>query len=330
MLAPRRNRLVVMAAAVTALALTACGGAADDGAPAAAPGSEATRQVTDLSGTVEVPASPERIVATDNRIFRTLDAWDVDLVAAPVPLVPAEVSFKTQDGIIDLGNHREPNLEGFIAATPDLVLNGGRFITHEAEIRKLLPETAVVNTTIDAEQPLDAELKRQATLLGDLFGRESDAERLTADLDASIERAQEAYNSEDTVMGLLTSGGDISYAAPGTGRSVGPVFPVLGLTPALETAANDTSHGDDISVEAIAEANPDWLIVLDRDAAVQTEGQENASAKELIERSEALASVTAVQEGNIVYLPANFYVTEDIQAYTELFNAIADAMGRQG
>ena len=61
---------------------------------------------------------------------------------------------------------------------------------------------------------------------------------------------------------------------------------------------------------------------LDRDAAI---GEENATAAELIERSEALQDVTAVKEGNIVYLPADFYVAEDIQNHTTVMEDLAKA-----
>ena len=94
------------------------------------------------------------------------------------------------------------------------------------------------------------------------------------------------------------------------------------LHDALDQAGSSNHQGDDISAEAIAKSNPDWLIVMDRDAAI---GEENATAAELIERSEALQDVTAVKEGNIVYLPADFYVAEDIQNHTTVMEDLAKA-----
>ena len=124
-------------------------------------------------------------------------------------------------------------------------------------------------------------------------------------------------------MAVIVSGGEIGYIAPGVGRTFGPLFDEFGFTPALEVeGASDDHQGDDISVEAIAKSNPDWLIVMDRDAAI---GEENATAAELIERSEALQDVTAVKEGNIVYLPADFYVAEDIQNHTTVMEDLAKA-----
>ena len=49
-------------------------------------------------------------------------------------------------------------------------------------------------------------------------------------------------------------------------------FDEFGFTPALEVeGASDDHQGDDISVEAIADSDPDWIVVLDRDAGVSSE-----------------------------------------------------------
>lgn len=326
----RRARYGAAIVGTAALLLSACGSDSETTDTASATESEAavtSVEVTDARGTVEVPVPAEAIVATDNRIFRTLDEWGVELVAAPKEIMPEDVSYTTDDNVIDLGNHGEPNMEGFVEANPDLVLNGMRFDQFYDQIAELVPEAALVDTSIDVENnQLDEELRRQITLLGTALQNEDGAEEIIAEFDKSIEEAKAAYNPDQTVMGLLTSGGEISYVAPNTGRTIGPIFPVIGLTPALEQEADDTSHGDDISVEAIAEANPDWIIVMDRDAAITEEG-EYSTAEELLTSSEALQNVTAIQEGNIIYLPNNMYLTEDIQAYTEVFTNMAEVMG---
>lgn len=313
-------------AGLASLALVACGGETDgqDATESTETATDSgTVTVTDLRGEVEVPAEPKAIVATDNRIFRSLEDWGVELVAAPLPLLLKDSAYASTEGIIDLGSHREPNLEGIVEAQPDLILNGQRFATEYDTIKSLAGDAAIVDINIDSEKPLDEELRRQITLLGEVLGHQDEATELVGEFDAAIEAATDAYDPEWTVMGLLTSGGDISYSAPGTGRAVGPVFDMVGLTPALEQEATDTTHGDDISVEAIAQSNPDWIIVLDRDAA--TEEGEFSTAEELIAESEALKSVTAVQKNQIIYLDANFYKTEDIQAYTALLNDMAEA-----
>ena len=343
-----RSGLVAMAA-VAALTLAACGGTAEDDETAggsdttagatdsasgdenSANGSEGTpaSEVTDMGGnTVQVPADPQSIIATDNRIFGTLAEWGIELSAAPVELMRSreDLAVYVEDADIEnIGNHREPTMEVFITAQPDLILNGQRFAQYEEEIRGHVgDDVPFISTDIDVENSrIDDERRELTTLLGDVFGRQADAEQLIADFDASIERAAAAYDSDQTVVGVLTSGGSINYVAPVTGRAIGPIYDVLGLTPALEREGSTNHQGDDISVEAIADANPDWILVLDRDAGAGTEGA--SSANELIAESEALANVTAVKEGNIIYLNPVFYTAEDIQHYTELFNDMADA-----
>lgn len=341
-----RAGLVALATAA-ALTLAACG--SDEGTDSSSEGSAAdesadsgdsaegdtsseeaasgTVEVEDFQGTVEVPVPAERIMVTDNRVVRAMDEWGVEIVAAPLDIFPGDLSYASDDAVTNLGNHGEPDLEAIVAADPDLVLTGYRFQDYYGDIQDLAPDAAIVDTTTDYENaPLDEELIRQLELVGQSLQHEDEAQAMIDEFNASIDAATQAYDSEQTVMGLLTSGGDISYVAPVTGRSIGPVFEVLGLTPALEQEGGDSGHGDDISVEAIAEANPDWLVVMDRDAAIAAEGDEYSSAEELIAESEALQNVTAVRSGNIVYLPADFYLTEDMQAYTELFNSMAQAM----
>lgn len=337
--------LALSAAALLTLSACAGGDPADSSegngsAPAsqteqagAAQGEQGTpaATVTDMAGDeITLPEDPERIIATDNRSFRTLDAWGVELAAAPRALMNGEeVSYETNDDVHDLGSHREPDMEGFVTAEPDLIVNGQRFADMKGEIAELAPEAALVDTNIDTEAEgfrIDEALKQHTTLLGEVFGHQDDAKKLIEDFDASIERAEDAYNGEDTVMGLIASGGNLAYAAPSTGRAIGPVFDVLGLTPSLEQDGSTNHMGDDISVEAIAQSNPDWIIVMDRDAATAaSEEADYSTAEELIKESPALQDVTAVKEDQIVYVPNNFYITEDIQNYTTLMNDIADA-----
>jgi len=320
-----RTATAVLTAVPLALTLAAC--SADTESQAGETGGEPrTVTVEDNHGTVEVPVDPARVVALDNHVFETLSAWDVPLVAAPKGIMGDGLwpEYTDDDAVLDVGMHREPNLESIVAAEPDLVIGGYRFASSYDDIKAQNPDAVVIEIDPrDGEDPSD-ELARQIEILGEIFDRQAEAAAIVADYDAAVDAAATAYDGESTVVGLITSGGEISYSAPVTGRSIGVLFPALGLQPAIEQAAEDTSHGDDISVEAIASANPDWIIVLDRDGAGVGEG-DYRPAKELIEGSEALASVTAVAEQQVVYLDPDFYLTEDIQAYTALYEQVAQA-----
>lgn len=310
-----------------ALALTACGSNTE--APAAgATGSETATTITieDNTGSKTVKMPAKSIVATDNSTFETLDSWGVKLTAGAVTLMPTTISYKSDSSIVDLGSHREPNLEAIVAVEPDLIINGGRYSQHGEKLAALAPDATIVSLDPRDDQPLDAELKRQTTALGEVFGKQAEAKKLVEDFDAAIARAKAAYKPGEKVMAVITSGGEIGYSAPGNGRTLGPIFDMLGLTPALEVKESSKDHqGDDISVEAIAASNPDWILAMDRDAAVAADDPSYKPANEILDSSDALKNVTASKNGNIIYMPADTYTNESIQTYTEYLNSLADA-----
>ncbi|WNB85055.1 ABC transporter substrate-binding protein [Cellulomonas sp. ATA003] len=312
----------------SALVLTGC---AAQTAPAAAE-APATPEVTtvevvDNRGTQTVSLPPRSVVATDNRTFETLADWGVELEAAAVALMPDSNPYTDDESIVDLGTHREPDLEAVVAADPDLIINGQRFADFYDDFASLAPEATILELDPRDGEPFDAELRRQVTVLGEVFGKQAEAQQLVADFDAAVDRAVAAYDATDTVMAVTTSGGEIGYIAPTVGRTLGPVFDILGLTPALAVDdATDDHQGDDISVEAVADSNPDWILVMDRDAAISAGDPEFTPAADILESSQALQGVTAVRQGNIVYMPADTYTNESIQTYTEFLNTFADAL----
>lgn len=325
-----KTRVAALALAMgAALLLSACG--SGDPAPANSTdaGSAATVTITDNHGKIEVPVTPKTVVALDNTAFDTLSAWGVKLAAVPKGVMGSAWPAYTDDkNVADVGDHREPNLEAIVAVQPDLIIGGYRFGDHYDEIKKQNPQAAVIEIAPRPDADVFAELERQTEILGQIFHHEADAKTLSDELNDAMADAKAAYNGTDTVMAVNTSAGKIGYIAPKLGRSLGPVFPALGWKAALEVAgATDNHQGDDITVEAIADSNPDWIVALDRDAAFAANDRESGSAPatELIAKSEALKNVTAVREERIIILNSNFYFTEGIQAYTELFEQLTTA-----
>ena len=309
-----------------ALGLTACGSDADV-ENTAAKGETTTIEVEDNNGTQTVTIPPQSVVATDNRTFETLADWGVELKAGAVSLMPKTIAYKTDESIIDLGNHNEPDLESIVAVEPDLIINGQRFTQHHDKLANLVPDATILELDPREGEPFDDELKRQVTVLGEVFGKQAEAKKLVDDFDTAVARVKDAYDDAESVMAVTTSGGEIGYIAPTAGRTLGPIFDILGLTPALEIeGATDDHQGDDISVEAIATSNPDWILVMDRDAVFADQEPNYVQAAEILESSEALASVTAVEDDQIVYMPTDTYLNEGIQTYTEFLNDFADAL----
>lgn len=291
-----------------------------------------TVEVTDIHGRIDVPVNPEVVIALDNRTFETLADWGITLAAAPKDVMPADSPYVADESVANIGNHREPNLELIAAADPDLVIVGQRFASYYEEIKELVPNAVVIdfswNVSEEAETPGENLINGfivSTTSLGQIFDKEEEAADLLSQLDATIESAKAAYNGSDRVLSLVISGGEIGLSAPISGRVWGPLYEVFawqaGLT--IDNASSDHT-GDSISVEAIAQSNPDWLFILDRDASISS--QEGATpAVDVIEGAPALQNTTAITSGQVIYAPNDTYTNESIQTYIELFQIIADA-----
>lgn len=282
-----------------------------------------------------MPVNPKNVVSLDNRTFETLSDWGIELAAVPKGVMPADLSYVIDESVQDIGNHREPNLEIIAAVDPELVIIGQRFASYYEDIKKLVPNAVIIDLNFDVSEEADTPgenlvngLKNSTIALGQIFNRNEEAQQLVTDFDQAIDDAKSTYNGEDTVMSVVVSGGDIGFSAPYSGRVWGPLYEVFGWVPALDIKDASSDHqGDDISVEAIAQSNPDWIFVLDRDAAVSST-TDAVPAQDVIDNSPALQNTTAVSEGKIVYAPDDTYTNESIQTYLELFENLAKTLAK--
>ena len=99
---------------------------------------------------------------------------------------------------------------------------------------------------------------------------------------------------------VLASGGKISAFGPAS--RFGFIHDVFGV-PAVDDQLEVSQHGQSISSEYIAEKNPDYLFVVDRDAVV--DGGES-TAKATVE-NDIVKNTNAYKEGQIVYLDPNYW-----------------------
>ncbi len=163
-----KKRLLTLGAAAALLALTACG--AETTAPADLAGA-ATVTVEDNNGEHTIATPLTSVVATDNRTFETLSDWGVKLTAGAVALMPDSSPYTQDKSIVDLGSHREPNLEAIVAVEPQVIINGQRFTQYHDDFTKLAPNATVLELDPRDGEPFDAELKRRAEAPGHGLGR---------------------------------------------------------------------------------------------------------------------------------------------------------------
>ena len=106
---------------------------------------------------------------------------------------------------------------------------------------------------------------------------------------------------------MCTSGGFNVLGNDGRSALIGNEvgFENIGVDANVDTS----THGNEASFEFVVEKNPDYIFVLDRDAAIGTDGAQ--LAKDIME-NELIMGTDAYKDGKIVYLehPAVWYTAE--------------------
>ncbi|MFJ3958029.1 siderophore ABC transporter substrate-binding protein [Arthrobacter sp. NPDC090010] len=321
----RFKTLATGTALVAALiGLSACGNAGDT---KAADAGNATITIQTNTGSMDVKTKPARIAALDNTSMATIKALGVEPVAVPKTLLPKDgyQDWASNDAIKDAGSHREPKFENISEAQPDLIIGGYRFSSHTEKLSKIAPVVDIAPSDKEGASYLDG-LKKQTLTLGDILDKKEEAKKIVADLDAAVADSKKATNGQ-TVFLANSSGGKIDN---GAGR-IGRVMEGVNLKDVFSKddgkLKSDSVHNNSgLSPETVAAAKPEWMIVMDRDAAVTEAGKDFKPAKSVIEGLGSVWKDTPFFAKNqIVYLPADFYLTEGIQAYTDVFKGIATA-----
>lgn len=254
-----------------------------------APAIAETVTIETARGPVELTAAPSSVVAFDIAAIDTLDALGIPVVGRPDKLFVDYLGEAESAEIV--GSLFEPDFEAINALQPDLVILGGRSSTQLEALEGMAP---AIDMTIPGETLIDTGLAR-IDAYGALFQREDKAAALRATLEEKITAASTAAEDQGSALIVLTNGPKVS--AFGAGSRFGWIHGALGL----EEAANADeagSHGQPVSFEFIAEANPDWLIVIDRAAAI---GADGARAQQTLD-NELVAQTTAWTKGQVVYL----------------------------
>ncbi|HHU06981.1 MAG TPA: ABC transporter substrate-binding protein [Clostridiaceae bacterium] len=292
-------------------------------------------EIVDAHGTIIVPVNPQTVVSLDNRTFETLSDWGISLAAVPKAVMPEDSPYVADDSVLDIGDHREPKLELLAAADPDLVIVGQRFAAFYEDIKELVPNATVIDLTFDVSEESDTAGMNlyngliDATLnLGKIFDKNDEAQALVDEFTLLVADVKEAYNGSDTILSVVVSGGNIGNSAPGSGRVWGPLYELFDWVPALQVEGSTSDHqGDDISDESIAQSNPDWIMVLDRDAAVSSTA-DATPAEDVIDNAPALQKVSAIVEDQVIYAPNDTYTNESIETFIELFQNLLAAFSK--
>ncbi|KKB13203.1 iron ABC transporter substrate-binding protein [Devosia geojensis] len=273
--------------------------------------------VTHAQGETVLPDTPAKVITFDIASLDTLDALGVEIIGLPGTNLPEYLSKYSGEDYLKVGTLFEPDYEAVAAAEPDLIIVAGRSSAAYPELARIAPTVDLSNDWADFE----GSVKRNSQVLGEIFGKTAEIEEMIAEFDARKAEVQAAAADAGTGLVVLTSGGEVTAYGPGS--RFGWIHETAGVAPAIEDVEAAT-HGDAISFEFILETNPDWLFVIDREAATA----EGGAAAQAVLDNELVAQTTAWSQGQVVYIdPVRSYIVNGgLPALTYLIDQVGDAL----
>lgn len=284
-----------------ALAFLLAGCSGQDPAPAGSPEpADANALVIDhAQGRTTLPATPASVMVADWAAFDLLHALGVPVAGVPGGVVPGHLADKLPADAARIGSLQEPDIEAIAAARPDLMIVAARSRTAYPALARIVP---TIDLSVDNNDVV-AGVKANLDTLARIFDRQPRAAELTQALDRKIAQAREAVRGRGTGLVIVTHGGRMGIYGPGS--RVSWLYSELGI-PSVFDDVDDRDHGGDaITFEYLVKTDPDWLLVIDRDAGIGNEG----AARALLDN--ALVHQTGFwRNGRIIHLdPAASYVT---------------------
>ena len=326
-----KKLMSLLLAAVLVLGLAACGGQAggepdtnqqensttpvsDESTPSGNPTTPAapeTITITSLNGNrepaeLEVPYDPQRIAILDMASLDILDALGVGdrVVGSASTSLDYLQTYVTDKTISNLGTIKEADLEAVMACEPDVIFIGGRLSKSYDALSEIAP---VVYLATDSSLGVVESVRKNAATIASMFGLEDQVATLMGGFDSRIETLKAFAEGKTAIMGLCTSGGFNVLGNDGRCSIIGVEigFENVGVDANIDTS----THGNEASFEFIVDKNPEYIFVMDRDAAIATEGAQ--LAQEIME-NELVMGTDAYKNGHIVYLdhPAVWYTAE--------------------
>ena len=300
-------------------ALAACGnqGTAGGGAPSATPAPSGqqpespdapdtaapeTLTITTRNGAgetveIEFPYDPAKVAVMDLAALDILDSigrTDRITGVSKGSSIDYLQAYVTDDSLLNLGTVKEADLEAVMECEPEVIFIGGRLSSYYDELVKIAPVYMVYT---DSEAGVVASTAMNTKNIASLFGLEDQVDALLSAYDARIQALQAAAEGRTAIVGMVNAGGFGLLGNDGRcsiiSRELG--FENIGVDANMSTS----THGNEASFEFVLNADPDYIFVMDRDAAIGTEGAQLAAE---VMDNELVNKTAAAQSGHVVVL----------------------------
>lgn len=292
--ATRREFLTMLGAAGL---LAACG---DDDSPSSGGGGPAMRTVRTDAGTVEVPGTPERVVAA-------IGSFETDMVAVGVmPVLTTSFAgpWVELDESVTVTENIPPTPEELVALAPDLLV-GWSWVTEEPvydELVQIAPyvglgeSAATAGPGFDGSEPLRS-WDQLFLSVCDAVGRRAAGEDLVAELETRLdELAARRRDAEPLSVARVEFYEAGSFSYRGQNEDTAELMRRIGL---VVVGPDETSN--DTSLERLPEIDADWLVVPVGNDSIPRDLYDEVAATELFQ------AIPAVQAGQVHIVDADLW-----------------------
>ena len=320
------RKLTAAAVILAITALTACG---NQQAPAQEPAAaEESAQAQETAA--DTAQEPVADAATEPAEAENSETLTVVAVSKSIGdlwfLSGGELAGMTEDGM-DLegisenteviGTVTNPSLEAIAALSPDLVLLSGELPTHkklaeELDSRGIRSKMISVNSFSDYDKVMKE--------LTGMTGREDCYKKNVTDVGERIDRILESASDKDlkkgTYLALRVSA--TKNKALKNDYFACEIFNAFGL----ENIAQDNSAFDELNLEAILAADPDFIFVVEQGKS--TEAQE--SFAEAFSGKPVWQELAAVRNGCVYMLPKDYFQYKPNAKWDEAYQYVMELL----
>lgn len=221
------------------------------------------------------------------------------------------------EDVVNLGSIQNPDAEKLITSKPDLVIASAN-TEGDLALEELLEQSGI---TVAYFKVSDfEEYLHMLDICTDITGRKDLYEQNGLAVQRQIEAVKERIDgSSPTVLFLRASSGSVK-AKGSNGNVCGQMLAGLGC---INIADNDKGLLEDLSLEAIIAADPQYIFVTtqgnDFEAAMK-------SVEELLTSNPAWASLSAVENGNYYLLEKRLFNLKPNARWGEAYEILADIL----
>ncbi|NLA50628.1 MAG: ABC transporter substrate-binding protein [Alcaligenaceae bacterium] len=270
-------------------------------------------ELTHSEGTIKLDKTPETIATYDPAVLDSLDylGIEVDLM----PNIQERPAFKKYADLKPAGTLFEPDYDVLNEAKPDIIFVARRTAAKQEELSKVAPVAFYSFNNFNYFE----DFKTNNLNLAKAFGKEAEAQAKLDEIDADMKKLHEINKDKTGVFMMVLGNGRVAPHVEGD--LFGFSYDLFGLTPVLEgrdpntppaprpapdsPEAKAAAEARAKQVTEIAEANPDWLIVFDRQQLTSNE----LTADKTLQEHPELGQLDAVKNNKIIFIePSKWYL----------------------